>query len=264
LSVAAAAEPNRILVALPALCLLAGAGLAWLAGRLGAPLMALVMLSGGLWEAQGYWNSMGAEYPRWYAESAEVQHLAKDYAGRALLDELGGEYTSQWRFLWGPARSGAGNLYLMPADYAPGLGREAAHLKAASLAGSQETLVFLDEASPATALRLQGVDRDLRLLRSQLPFFDYRRHRDLLLAYLNSGAGDPWTRSAALEEALRWSSDLGDLPPALVRMALKDPLVSSSSPLWLASQAQQSGDNAFARRLCARAMQIDPRRPCAY
>ena len=73
---------------------------------------------------------------------------------------------------------------------------------------------------------------------------------------------DPWLRTALLENSLHLSSMLGDLPPALLRCALEKPLCSSSSLLWLSDKARESGDGAFAGKLCARAMSIDPSRPC--
>jgi hypothetical protein len=75
---------------------------------------------------------------------------------------------------------------------------------------------------------------------------------------------DPWVKSALLEEALAWSSNLGEVPLALQELALNEKLVSASSPIWLAHRASERGDLALARRLCARARQIDPAQPCPY
>jgi hypothetical protein len=122
----------------------------------------------------------------------------------------------------------------------------------------------IDQAPLALATRLESIDRELRRLRKGLPRHQMRLHRDMAVARLLKKDGDPWVKTALLEEALAWSSGIGEMPPVLLRASLFAPLVSASSPLWLAERARQSGDRALASRLCARALEIDPRRPCPY
>ena len=252
-TIAAAAEPNRILAAWPALCILCGAGLAW-----------LLLVGGGIWEAKGYSDSMKVGYERWYSESTAVARLQQRNPGKQLVNELGGEYSSQFRFLWPQGEPGAKTMFLLPWEFAPGLGDKRSQLKFEFTALGEPPLAYLDTIDSATASRLCRIDSQVRDLRRNLPRFAYRKHRELLLEYLRLAEGDVWTRTIAFEEALRWSSDIGNLPEPLLAMGLRAPLVSSSGPLWLANQAHQSGDDPFARRLCARALQIDFRRPCIY
>jgi hypothetical protein len=262
LTISASAEPNRIVAAWPALSILCGLGLAWMAQRLGPWPMILILGLGLWWEGTGYVASMQAGYGPWFSESAALQRLSLDYPRRRLINELGPPYASQQRFAWGPRRDPQGEVFLISDDYAPGLGKsgQMPMLHPVGLGGLEYT-----DAPPAPlAQRLLAVDASLRDLRRGLPRFAYKRHRDLLLQWLMQGQGDPWMRTAVLEEALTWSSSLGELPPTLVQSALSEPLVSASSPLWLADKAHQSGDDRFARRLCLRAHAIDPRRACAY
>lgn len=256
-SIAGSSEPNRILAAWPVICMLCGAGLAWLSKRTGNLLWVLVLAGGIFWEAAGYRASMSEAYPFWYGESAAIQNLAKKFEGRRLVNELGGEYSSQFRFLWPDAKAGAAELFVLPLEYAPGLGKDAARLR-------QDGVAYLDSPAPALAARLGAVDAELRAVRLTLPNYACRRHAEMIGAYLDSGRGDAWTRTALLEEALRWSSGIGEMDRSLLQRALHEPLVSSSSLIWLSEMATRSGDQAFARRLCARARQVDPRRPCVH
>jgi hypothetical protein len=258
-TIAASAEPNRMAAAWPALCALAGLGLAWIAARpgFGLPLMAGLLLAGMGREAAGVKASMEAAGPRWYAESAAVRRLAAAYPKRRLVNELGDEYAAAWRLLWGSRPGSAPPVFVIPEGYAPGLGGFRSALK------REGPLSYLDAAPEPLARRLLNVDSGLKSLRSSLPRFALRRRRDGLAEFLAREAGaDPWLRTAVLEEALRLSSSLGELRPELVAVAFREPLVSASAPLWLAQKARESGDNAFADKLCARALRIDSSRPC--
>jgi hypothetical protein len=248
LSLGAAAEPNRCLPALLAYCALAGAGAA-LFPRKALPLLALLALGGAAWEARGYLRSMEASGERWYAESRAVLSLSRRFPGRRLVNELGPEYAAQSRFLWPASRPSDPPLFLFQPSYLPGLGADA------RLAGHEGGLAYLDGAPPALASRLDGVSAELSALRRGLPRFALRAHRDGLAAWLAAAPRDPWSRSVALEEGLRWSSSLGEIHPEFLRQALL-PLASPAAPLWLAEKAEESGDKALAARLRRSAAQL--------
>jgi hypothetical protein len=266
LSVAGAAEPNRILAAWPALCVLAAWGLWEALQRVRSKsrrdlILLLLVLAGLANEGWAYWKSMEGAWPAYYAESAAYADLAQRYAGRPLVNELGDEIAPAWRFAWPRPNPASPALYVLSPNFAPGLGTEQGKGQLQLCGPEMEPLLVLEQAPPALATRLDSVALALERLRLNLPRFNYRARRFLLEETVDK-ATEPWLRTAALEQALRYSSSLGDVDPRLAQQALKLPLFSSSALLWLASKAEASQNEALAQAFCARARQIDPRRPC--
>jgi hypothetical protein len=271
-----AGGPNRLVVAWPACCLLSAAGLAWIWPRLGtawkrwAPFLAAAGLALAVAaEAAAYKRSMDSGYDEYYAESAAQMRLAEGWKREGkrpdLVTELDNESSAAWRVSLDARHGGTGGaLAVVPLDYARP--RQKAWGRWTEIRSEKgRPLFYLLDPAPQALARLRGVERELRPLRAALPpqrqLRRLRQMTDWLAGHKNC---DPWLRSALLENALGLAFMTGELPPELARQSLFAPLHNALAPSWLAEKAAQSGDAAFARRLCARAREIQPGWPCAY
>jgi hypothetical protein len=258
-----AAEPNRLMVAWPALCLISGLGLARLPEKLWPGLL-LALGLGACLEGRAYVLSMRAQYGKYYSESVELMRMARqskqDYPeGARLISELDYESSAPARFLWGaygPPKDGktqAQALALVPWEYAVALGPVQAD------AGPRQAFILI-KPSPAEAGRLEGLEAELLALRKTLPRFDFVGKRQRMMDYLSEHPkADPWLRSALVESSLGLSFMIGEIPPQLLQTVLREKLASASAYEWLAYKAG-AADPKLARYLCLRALQQDPRR----
>jgi hypothetical protein len=258
-----AADPNRLMVAWPVLCLLSGLGLARLPEKFW-PLAAAALLLGAGLEARAYAWSMQAQYPKYYSETVELMRLAwqskRDFPkGLRLISELDYESSAPARFLWnayGPPKKNEDQeqvLALVPWEYAVALGP-------VKVEQGPRQSYFLFKPNLAEAQRLEGVEAELLPLHQRLPYFDLRAKRQDLMDYLSLHPKlDPWLRSAVVESALGQSFMIGEVPPALLQIMLKEKLASASAYEWLAFKAS-AADPRFTRYLCERALHQDPRR----
>ena len=191
--VGTAAEPNRLMVAWPALCLLAGAGFSqwprWLRPGWLAAALALALLAFGAYsESAAYAASMQAQYPRYYLDSAEQIRVAEKIRqeqpqGIELLSELDYESAAPWRFLWegyGPTQApGKPVLAAVPWEYAMGQDASWGTWRWDLADGRNGSLLYL-EPSPKMALRLRAVQDELLALRKVLPLYNDALRRDEL------------------------------------------------------------------------------------
>jgi hypothetical protein len=266
LSLGGAGEPSRMAAAWPALCMVIGCGAEALMAALGraAPWIALPLLAWGTaFEAKAYVSSMASIEATEYAPSQAMLALARSQPGTRLVAEFNYKSSAAWRFVWGcgtPARA-ASEIFVVNWDLQPALKGMVPALQQIPSGEGETAPYWFSQAPEAFKARLRSCDAQLRQMRGLLPRFAVRRRRDALLGVLASRP-DPIVTSAVLEEALKLSNSLGELPPLLVAAALKAPLASAAAPLWLADLASAAGDGPSARRLCLRARQIDPRCQC--
>jgi hypothetical protein len=268
ISLNSASEPQRMIVAWPALCLLGGEGFAFLGRRWRASLglLAALLCLGAWLEASAYSRSMDAAYASSYGFSANLSAAAKILAGEAkplrLITELDCESAAAERFLLeeGGLNSAAagGVVAVVPWDYAGGLDGQGSLQAVSSVAGARP--VILCRPGPRLQARLEKIESDLGPLWLSLPRFQARAQRRLTLDWLLGHPGcDAWERSACFEQILGQSFMLGEMPGDVVALVEKQPLQSVSGLVWSA-QKLQVRDPAWAARLAGRAFAIDPRR----
>jgi hypothetical protein len=256
-----AAEPNRLMVAWPVLCLLTGLGFSRVSGRLELLIFPLLIFGAGL-EAKAYVNSVEKEYQRFYGPSAEMMRLAAKMKaqyplGVALINELDYESSAGDRFIWtsyGPPKAQEPVFALIPWEYAINLDPSWG-----TVVWSGPGFLFL-KASKKAALRLGLIQDEIFSMRKPLPRFDLIGRRQGLLDYLATHPkSDMWVRTSAMEGAFGMSTMIGDFPKDLMMDILKEKLASASVYAWLADKAKLT-DPAFAQYLATRALRKDPRR----
>lgn len=252
--VGTAAEPNRLMVAWPALCLLSGFGFALIPRKLTLILVAGLLLGAGL-EARAYVSSMRSQYANYYGGSALLMHSAKRARittpdGVEFISELDYETSAAERFVWtayGPPKKQGLSLALIPWDYAIAV-------KPMPVEGE------LYKPDRKLARRLKAIELELMALRRDLPLFNQIKRREALLTYLREHKqADPWVRTAVIEGALGLSFMIGDLPKELLQAVLEGKLSSAASYAWLAEKSK-AADPKFSAYLSERARRKDPRR----
>lgn len=267
LSAGGPGEPSRLAASWPLLCLVAGQGAAWLLGSAGkagraGPLLALMALGGGMAaEWRSYEKSMSQVQPLEYAPSQALLSLKKAHPGWALQNEFEYKSGAPGRFIWGAGGGEGRELFLFRWELYPALKGRGAVIQEQPVSAALPPLLFFSEAPEAFKGELRAQAARLRGLHDALPRFSREKRLAMLTGFLRSRPS-PLELSAALEEALKLSADLGRLDPELLYLALHAPLSSATAPLWLRDKALQAGDQAAAARLCRRAAAIDPRWSC--
>jgi hypothetical protein len=266
-----AAEPQRMIVAWPALCLLSGWGFDFLCSRFSAAwaLAALLLAAGTAAEGRAYLRSMNSNYASAYGYSVNLMEaarvIAKEHPAKMeAITELDSESMAAARFFLDEAgireaAQGEGGAFaILPWEYAAGLEREGELRAIQLLPDSTPAMLFFP--GPIARYRLEAVSGELAPLWRETPRFRPREARKLSLEKLmESPRADPWVRSACFENALGQSFMLGEFPGDLVKRMETQKLQSVSGLLWSAERLK-AANPPWAARLRARAHQLDPRR----
>jgi hypothetical protein len=262
-------EPNRLVAAWPALCVLSGLGYsslpAWRGrGPLYWTLALLLPLLAGLHEVSAYAVSMREEGPRFYGEAeAARQLLQSSPPGSRLFCELGPGQPGAWRQLRDSIRPGpsgrAGAVALVSWAYVPALRPEDGTLRMA-LAGPERPPLYLLACSPAAEKRMEWIEGELKALRGRFPDSADARRLGHELAWLESHQDtDPLLFSAALQDALDAAAMNCLLPARLEEMARLEKVQGGSAAQKLA-EYYEAQNPELAARYARLALKKDPRR----
>ena len=267
-STGGAGEPNRVMAAWPALCLIAGQGMLPLLRACGKRdwIFAFLLLGLGLaWEGRSYLQSMRSVEGSEYAPSQAVLELARQWPHAQPLMDFDYKGSAHWRYVWQSQALAPrqGEIFVLRWEYFPALKGQGAALNERPISDSSPPWIWFSQGPPAFQRRLLACDAALRGLHQSLPRFDKRGRREALRHFMAAGP-DPIAFTAALEEAVKISTELGEIPPDLLAAVMRGPLVCASSALWLADMAASAGDSRSAGILCARARRIDGRCDCKY
>lgn len=259
-------EPNRLIAAFPALFLIAGQGLAFFFESLGAaalPAACLLLGGGAFLESRAFAASMSQVSPLEFAQSGALRRLALAHPHARAVMEFNYKSGAADRLLWEGAAGppAEAEVFVMKNELLPALKGLRLGLHQEWVSEALPDILWFEEAPEGFKARLRACDLSLRSLRAGLPRYAYRSRLKGLLKALESKP-DPIVFSALLEESLKLSTELGEVRPELVYLAMKGPLLSASAPVWLSDLAWASGDGASGRRLCERAKSIDPRCGC--
>ena len=259
-----AGEPNRMIAAWPAFCMLAGFGAARFQehGRAASVVLLLLLALGTAFEARAYARNLDRAYGLEYAQSASLLSLARNEPARRIAADFNYKNGAAWSFA--VAGSGRGqDCFLLPWEFKPALKGYEKLAHELPISADQPPWLLVDAPPPALEARLNGVEAALKRIRNSLPERDRRARRDGLIREL-SQRPDPVLASILLEQALLDSGFIGDLPKELLHEALQPGAQASSTALlWLHDQALKSGDQRASDYFCARAQALDPRRSCA-
>jgi hypothetical protein len=260
-----AAEPQRMIIAWPALCIVAGEGFSWIQERRHKSLALLLALAvlGGCLELRAYAASMNEAYNPIYGYSQEMNSALKQLSRISgpfrFITELDNSDAAAERFFIDQAglRSDPKGeaVAFVPLSYARGL-QKRGRIEAFGPA-SAEGVVLLYFPDEKEALRLEGVDSELGSLWKELPPFQDRLDIQILQQrLLQSRDMDPWVRSAIFEQALGRSLMMGQFPVDLVKRMETQELQSVDGLYWAASKMGPM-DPRWSQRLLARAAQIN-------
>jgi hypothetical protein len=252
-------EPQRAILAWPALCLLAGAGVDRLQAsrRWAMPAIVLLAAAGAAYEARAYISAMAAAYGPVYGASDSVLKISTGRSAQ-ILTEFDNESSAAWRFLL-PVTPKAGlageRLALLPRPYC----LEKNNLKGVWLEVPENGPCLL-KPDQKTWERLSRVDVELRALWRALPREDlFGRRQGALRYYLEHPQADPWVKTACLEQVFGMSFLLGEVPLDLLKKVERENLSSASLLLWCANKLR-AFDPAWSQRLLKRAHALDPSR----
>jgi hypothetical protein len=270
-------EPNRAILAWPALVLLSALGLAWLWGKCLKPgaqgpwalaTAGLFFLALFAAQALSYDRAVQSWDGRIYGPSrrqmAAADFLRRQGQGFELLDELGGKPMASFDFFLGPhALSDEPAWALIEGEDAPptlpaswGEWRE-------FRSAPDSAPLYLLRVAPAMRARLEAVNRALSALWLGMPD-DPSLQLPWLESALKGMAGqDPWIRGATLEALVRLELNLGRLNAESVNALLQDELPSSAPLISCAAYFKDSHPD-LALFLARRALERDPRRSAAW
>jgi hypothetical protein len=266
-------EPNRAIVAWPALCLTAGLGFAWAYEKLQGvlPLAAWLLLLlpwlGLGFEAQAYVRSMRQSDQGLYALSLAKLQAVRDLKASGqpvgMLTELGLESGADMRLLAGPGllpRPGAVPVAMIPDDLIPVFGPKGIQAAGQPVAyTTTEEGFWLLFPNAAWSPRLAGVQNMLLPYWRVMPPLDkfgLRARSEEWMGRLP--AQDPWARTVLMGQVLYGALETRTVDAALARQVLAEPLVSGRF-LNLAGYRLARRDPDLALAFLQRAAQIDSR-----
>jgi hypothetical protein len=263
-------EPQRALMAWPALCAVAGLGFAWLSGALKPPgktaawaVLLLLPLAGYAWELRAHARSMGAAWNELYGPSQALSQAVTKMRALDAKPLLNFDFqsTSPARLLSrGKTAPSGPAVALIPWYDLPQLSREGGRLEIVRDAASgKEAILFFPEG--ASLPRMREVNLRLGLLWDHLTGRDRVVRARVLEGLLEDPAWrNPWLRNRVwieLIEALHFTGRL-DGPHLEALLAARLP---SAEAYREAALLQGRRRPALAIRLMERAAAIDPRLP---
>jgi hypothetical protein len=268
-------EPNRAMLAWPALCLTAGLGWdwAWEQGNTFANkkwlawAVALMLGLGVSIEVAAYESSMNKNYASSYGESLGLiqatQYLRENQAEAGpLLSDMELDHGGALRYLAGPANAGTkgqpplawlsrGNILAVKKSH----GR---WILVRPLAGQPG--VSLWEPDSVWRLRLETINAQLRDFHGRLvPMtYNYQARRQQLLTWLGDPlVRDPWVRTALWTKLATDASLSGDLDEKILERLLSEKLVSTD-PLYSPGIYLAKAKPKLALRMLEAAAKINP------
>lgn len=263
-----AAEPHRFSLALLALAAMAGCGAAWAWNLKRGPwALGGLLLLGAAVESRA-WVAVDPQKlalafgrSRDLHEAARWMESAQPPEGWRLIDGIGPYHDGCFRLMLdqrGVKRDGGRPIALVHADYAPGL--KGMKGKALAFNNSTQFPLILYLPTAAEAERLEAVQAEV----AAFQLFNLRAwpqaQRDRSQARLRDRSlQDPWARTIYWEAWMLGNTRLNDADPALLRAAMREPLVSG----WLfdvAAAALLEPLPEQAALLQRRAEMADPRR----
>jgi hypothetical protein len=268
---APAVPSERVFVAWPALCLLAGERLAvaWRRSKAWAIGLAVLALAGGAWEARGYVDGFQALGGAFYGGGSALLSAARDLSSLPQLEffsELDAEPRGDIRLAMGrrdqDLRQGPG-IALVPWQDRPALSASCHGRWIAYSAGPKQPQRWIYEVPPPELPRFRQAHQALK------EFWDAERdrfyasvYRDLVAATA-APIANPLLRDALWEARFLHARRLGRPEPMEGRQSLAlgmlrvDPLLREAHD----SEALQPADAEFCFRA---ALQRDPRRREAW
>lgn len=234
-----AAEPQRAILAWPALCMLAASGLARFAPRFpkAAMVPGLLLLATFVLDLRQLHASLSSANHSTYAYSARLRNFAASLAEKSpsrVITELDSESAAALRF------------FLDEAGVKMGSG-PAAVLWPWAQGGTME------QPGPAEIRRWALVEDDLGALWRTLPRFQPAQSRQLALHWLlKHPKADPYAKARVYEQIVGQSIMLGEFPVDLLKMLEKDTVTETWCFEWAAERAQ-GHDPEWAARLRRRA-----------
>lgn len=258
-------EPQRALLAWPALCAISGAGMAWLARRsaLWSPWLLLLPLGGMGIELNAHASSMRQNWAGIYGPSnAQLMavKLMDDHDGPALLN-LDFHSSSGARYLLRRRTNpGGAPVALMPWYALPALKFETGRLESLKdpRSGHEAWLFFPDKASVS---RMLARDQMLGKLWNSLGTRNlFSRSKELESRLKDPQWRDPWLRSVLWNEYLESLHYLGRLEDRHIEELLSEKL-PSAEPFRECALRDGRRRPALAIRLMERAAAIDSRLP---
>ena len=268
LSYHSAVEPQRLIIAWPAFCLIGGLGFdAILArgGRAGLALICALLVFGVGSEAKAFLYSQDGPGAAALLPSQQAMQAGRILAAAGpvqVLCDLDNDSGASLRFILDAAgvkrQAGAAMAALVPWEYAYQLEHHGQFVLLSTSPGPAPLLRYYPDAPMAS--RLAAVDARLHGIWQRLPRYALRQRRRILRSELETDPRmDPWQRSALFEAALGASFLIGEFPRDLVdEMSNKD-LVSVSGLLWAVNRIGPL-DALAGQALKDRAFLLDPRR----